>query len=114
MARYIDADALKEKIEKLKYGTDDIFGMGIQRGIERVETAVDMTPTADVVEKDNFTIENMTKVTLDIENKLSELKEKIKQHKSIVDIDDKTLFQYHKEVEQLANEISNELLRREP
>lgn len=59
-------------------------------------------------------IEQLTKDTLDIENKVSKLKEKIKQHKSIVDIDDETLFQYHKEIEQLANEISNELLRREP
>lgn len=82
--------------------------------VESIIEFLNSIPDADVVERDNFTIENMTKVTLDIENKVSELKEKIKQHKSIVDIDDKTLFQYHKEVEQLANEISNELLRREP
>ena len=62
----------------------------------------------------DFTIEAMKKDARDLENKVSELKEKMKRHKGIVDIDDETLFQYHKEIEQLANEISNELLRREP
>ena len=51
MARYIDADALTEHIQKLKVGTDDWFGMGIARGIERAETAIQMQPTADVVPK---------------------------------------------------------------
>lgn len=50
MARYIDADVLKEKLEKCKATTDDLFGMGICRGIERAETVIDMTPTADVAE----------------------------------------------------------------
>lgn len=50
MARYIDADALTEHIQKLKVVTDDWFGMGIARGIERAETAIQMQPTADVVE----------------------------------------------------------------
>ena len=49
MARYIDADALTEHIQKLKVVTDDWFGMGIARGIERAETAIQMQPTADVV-----------------------------------------------------------------
>lgn len=51
MARYIDADALIERILKLKVGTDDMYGMGIARGIERAETAIQMQPTADVVPK---------------------------------------------------------------
>ena len=51
MARYIDADALIERIQKLKVVTDDMYGMGIARGIERAETAIEMTPTADVVPK---------------------------------------------------------------
>lgn len=50
MARYIDADVLKERLEKIKSPSDEIFGMGITRGIERAETTVDMIPTADVVE----------------------------------------------------------------
>lgn len=33
---------------------------------------------------------------------------------SITDLDDKTLFQYHKEVSALCKELSKELLRREP
>ena len=48
MARYIDADALIERILKLKVVTDDMYGMGIARGIERAETAIQMQPTADV------------------------------------------------------------------
>ena len=51
MARYIDADALIERILKLKVVTDDMYGMGIARGIERVETAIQMQPTADVLPK---------------------------------------------------------------
>ena len=49
MARYIDADALIERIQKLKVVTADMYGMGIARGIERAETAIKMTPAADVV-----------------------------------------------------------------
>ena len=51
MARYIDADALIECIQKLKVVTADMYGMGIARGIERAETAIEMQPTADVVPK---------------------------------------------------------------
>lgn len=51
MARYIDADALIERILKLKVATDDMYGMGIARGIERAETAIQMQPTADVAPK---------------------------------------------------------------
>ena len=51
MARYIDADALIERILKLTVVTDDMYGMGIARGIERAETTIEMTPTADVAPK---------------------------------------------------------------
>lgn len=50
MNRYIDADALMERIQKLKVVTDDMFGMGIARGIERAETAIEMQLMTDVVE----------------------------------------------------------------
>ena len=50
MARYIDADELKERLQKCKSTSDEIFGMGITRGVERAETTIDMMPTADVVE----------------------------------------------------------------
>ena len=50
MSRYIDADKLIERLLKLKVVTDDMYGMGIARGIERAETAIEMQPTADVVE----------------------------------------------------------------
>lgn len=50
MSRYIDADALIERILKLKVATDNMYGMGIARGIERAETAIQMQPTADVEE----------------------------------------------------------------
>lgn len=51
MARYIDADELIVRLLKLKVVTDDMYGMGIARGIERAETAIQMQPTADVVPK---------------------------------------------------------------
>ena len=50
MARYIDADLLKERLQKCKTLSDEIFGMGITRGVERAETTIDMIPTADVEE----------------------------------------------------------------
>ena len=46
MARYIDADVLKERLEKCKASADDLFGMGVTRGVERAETTIDMIPTA--------------------------------------------------------------------
>lgn len=57
MARYIDADALIERILRLKVVTDNMYGMGITRGIERAETAIQMQPTADVVPKSEVVIE---------------------------------------------------------
>lgn len=65
MARYIDADKLIEHILKLKVVTDNMYGMGIARGIERAETAIEMQPTADVVPKS------------EIEKVLSDLKKQI-------------------------------------
>lgn len=61
----------------------------------------------------DFANEGREKETRDLENEISGLREKMK-HSSIVDLDDKTLFQYHKEVSALAKELSTELLRREP
>ena len=49
MARYIDADVLKERLGEIGYEADDLYAMGINRGLDRAETAVDMIPTADVV-----------------------------------------------------------------
>ena len=46
--RLIDADKLKEELWKQSVVTDDLFGMGIQRGYERAETAIDMMPTVDI------------------------------------------------------------------
>lgn len=49
MARYIDADALKERLNLVGAVTDNLYGMGINRGLDRAETEIDMLPTADVV-----------------------------------------------------------------
>ena len=51
MARYIDADKLKERLLAISVVSDDLYGMGINRGLDRAETAIDMMPTADVVPK---------------------------------------------------------------
>lgn len=50
MARYIDAEKLKERLEKVSVVTDDLYGMGINRGLDRAETEIDMFLTADVEE----------------------------------------------------------------
>lgn len=50
MARYIDADELKKKLGQIGCIADDLYGMGINRGIDRAETAIDMMPTAEVFE----------------------------------------------------------------
>ena len=54
MARYIDADALKERLYAISVVSDDLYGMGINRGLDRAETAIDMMPTADVVPKSEY------------------------------------------------------------
>lgn len=51
MARYIDAEALKERLYAISVVSDDWYGMGINRGLDRAETAIDMMPTADVAPK---------------------------------------------------------------
>jgi hypothetical protein len=43
--RLIDADALKERLLQISVVTDDMYGMGINRGLDRAETAIDMMPT---------------------------------------------------------------------
>lgn len=48
MSRYIDADALKERLLAISVVADDLYGMGINRGLDRAETAIDMMPTANV------------------------------------------------------------------
>lgn len=50
MARYIDADKLKERLEIISVVSDDLYGMGINRGLDRADAEIDMLPTADVVE----------------------------------------------------------------
>ena len=50
MARYIDADKLKERLKIISVVADDLYEMGINRGLDRAETEIDMLPEADVVE----------------------------------------------------------------
>lgn len=61
MARYIDADALKERLSLVGVVADDLYGMGINRGLDRAETEIDMLPTADVVPR---------RILFDLESKL--------------------------------------------
>ena len=44
--RLIDADALKERLEDIGVISDDMYGMGIGRGLDRAETEIDMLPAA--------------------------------------------------------------------
>lgn len=55
MPRYIDAAKVMEELSKIrsisaKSTPNEIFSMGISRGIDRAETVIEMQPTADVVE----------------------------------------------------------------
>lgn len=49
MARYIDADALKERLSLVGAVAADLCRMGINRGLDIAETEIDMLPTANVV-----------------------------------------------------------------
>jgi hypothetical protein len=46
--RLIDADALKERLEQISVVADDMYGMGINRGLDRADTAIDLMPTIDI------------------------------------------------------------------
>jgi hypothetical protein len=46
--RLIDADALKERLEQISIVADHLYEMGINRGLDRAETAIDMMPTVDI------------------------------------------------------------------
>lgn len=47
---YIERGALKERLLAISVVADDWYGMGINRGLDRADTAIDMMPAADVVE----------------------------------------------------------------
>ncbi len=51
MARYIDADKLKIWLLTISVVSENLYGMGFNRGLDRAETAIDMMPTADVAPK---------------------------------------------------------------
>lgn len=61
MPRYIDADKLKEQLLTIGVVSDDLYGMGINRGLDRAETAIDMMPTADVVPRWEFDNQKVVK-----------------------------------------------------
>lgn len=46
--RLIDADKLKEQLFQISVVADDWYGMGINRGLDRAETAIDLMPTVDI------------------------------------------------------------------
>lgn len=69
MARYIDADKLKERLKIISVVADDWYGMGINRGLDRAETEIDMLPKADVVEVKHDTWEKRTFIVFDNEIK---------------------------------------------
>ena len=50
MARYIDANKIKERLEIISAVGDSWYEMGINRGLERAKIEIDMLPTADVEE----------------------------------------------------------------
>ena len=62
MPRYIDAEKLKERLLAISVVSDDLYGMGINRGLDRAETAIDMLPTADVVPKSEVVREIFEKI----------------------------------------------------
>lgn len=51
MAEYIEREALIKRLLSISVIADDMYGMGINRGLERAETQIEMMPAADVVPK---------------------------------------------------------------
>ena len=77
MARYIDADVLKKRLGEIGYEADDLYAMGINRGLDRAETAVDMIPTADVVPKSE--VEELITLNSQLEATIFGQREEIKK-----------------------------------
>lgn len=100
MARYIDADALIESILKLKIVTDDMYGMGIARGIERAETAIQMQPTADVVPRSE--VDNWYQL-------YHSIKEELKQEKMYHRETDMLCDRYYIESQQAKRQVAKEI-----
>lgn len=48
---YIERGELKERLLTISVVADDLYGMGINRGLDRAETAIDMMPADDVAPK---------------------------------------------------------------
>ena len=48
--RYIDADALKERLDLVSVDAVTLYEMGINAGLHRAEAEIELAPTADVVE----------------------------------------------------------------
>ena len=48
MAEYVDREALITRLEKV-CATDDVFGMGVQTGVEHAINCLKEAPAADVV-----------------------------------------------------------------
>ena len=70
MARYIDADKLKERLLVISVVSDDLYGMGINRGLDRAETAIDMMPTADVAPREEVAREIFEEIEREITDAL--------------------------------------------
>ena len=65
MDEYIEREALLKRLLSISVVADDMYGMGINRGLDRAETQIEMMPTADVVPR------------AEIEHILSDLKKEI-------------------------------------
>lgn len=82
MARYIDADKLKERLEIISVVAEDLYGMGINRGLDRAETEIDLLSTEDVVPKGEFDL--YKKQVDELEDELASTYDKLENAKAEV------------------------------
>ena len=54
MARFIDADALRERLEIINVVAEDWYGMGVSTGLYKAEKEICEMPAADVVPRADF------------------------------------------------------------
>lgn len=82
MPRYIDADKLKERLEIISVVAEDLYSMGINRGLDRAETEIDLLPTADVAPKSEFDL--YKKQVDELEDELASTYDKLENAKAEV------------------------------
>ena len=73
--RYIDADALIERLLKVSVLADTWYEMGINAGLDRAEKEINLFPTADVAPKSEVALKIIREVERILEAKIINIEE---------------------------------------